>query len=148
VLGGQVALDQGRLSDRIVVLVLKEQADGDSQGPPRTDHAVLLADHGGRGGVGDRSGTGIGATADFSVGLTGPQSTRLGEPLTFQVTVTNNGPGRRTGGVVEERRPWVVLHGPRRPDWLEHLVGRAPEQDASAAFRDRADASSIWGVKP
>src|SRR3712207_7523412 len=35
--------------------------------------------------------------------------------------------------VVEERRPRIVLHGPRRPGGLEHLVGRAPEQDALAA---------------
>ena len=43
------------------------------------------------------------------------------------------------GGVVEERRPGVVLDRPRRPRGLEHLVGRAPEQDAPAASRDRAD---------
>src|SRR6266545_7582117 len=42
-------------------------------------------------------------------------------------------------GVVEERRPWIVLHGPRRPRRLEHLIGRAPEQNASGTFRERAD---------
>ena len=43
------------------------------------------------------------------------------------------------GGVVKERRSWIVLHGPRRPRRLEHLVGRAPEQDALATLRDRAE---------
>jgi len=43
--------------------------------------------------------------------------------------------------------PWIVLHGPRRPRRLEHLVGRAPEQDASATFRDRADRLSHRGVE-
>src|SRR6266508_6065956 len=43
------------------------------------------------------------------------------------------------GGVIEERRPWIVLHGPRRPSRLELLVGHTPEQDPSGAFRDRAE---------
>ena len=51
------------------------------------------------------------------------------------------------GGVVEERRPWIVLHGPRRPRRLEHLVGRASEQDAPAALRDGADGLSHLGVE-
>ena len=51
------------------------------------------------------------------------------------------------GGVVEERRPGIVIHGPGRPRRLEHLVGRAPEQDASGTFSDRADGLCHLGVE-
>ena len=46
--------------------------------------------------------------------------------------------GEAIGGVTARSRG-ILLGGPRRPRRLEHLVRRAPEQDAPAALRDGAD---------
>ena len=52
------------------------------------------------------------------------------------------------GRVVEERRAGIILYGPLRPRRLEHLVGRAPEQDASHRLVMAPMASPISGRKP
>src|SRR5215208_1349251 len=51
--------------------------------------------------------------------------------VAFVSVAEKNVPGR----VAEERCSWIVLHGWRRPGRLEHLVGLAPEQDASGTAR-------------
>ena len=52
------------------------------------------------------------------------------------------------GGVVEERRAGIVLDRPRRPRRLEHLVGRAPEQDGAGTSNECGDRLSHRGSKP